>query len=648
MISSIKIPLKEYTSIIDEKSKDNIHHLSKDCINNLSKVNIFVGANNSGKSRFMRAILFEKLFYIPKDLDPNKTSQIIENIKNEIFKYNANKSIKVDEIDKILKLLNKFDYLSESSEIHKNLENLNKTIKSLLLDTKSNWGSTINFNQVRKVFENIYKKNMDTLPPNILELLTPKKYKIVYIPILRGLRNLNPNDNKDQNNTQKSSNDLYYIRTQNDYFNKMSKTTQNGQNNYDVFTGLTLYEDINKMYNGSTEERKLLKDFETFLSDYFFGKKTIILIPKYDSDVISITIGDEKERPIYDVGDRLQTIIIATFPLFKYKNENLLLFIEEPEIALHPGLQRKLLNTYCENSKKAQIFITTHSNHLLDLTLDFNKKTAIYSFEKDDNEKFKIKNITPNKDILELLGVRNSSVFLSNCVIWVEGITDRLYIKKYIELYYNQKGLQHYEEDKHYSILEYGGGNITHFNFDEINSNNEKINTDSISKNNFLIADKDNVKNYTKQINESKDDAKTKRLKSFNKLLGNKFFAEHIEIENTIPYNIYKKYLKNKSKKSKNWEFYESTLIESDFNKSIKNKQIGEVLKEHFIRLKKQIKPKSFKSNTISCIGNKKDIANELIKVMEDEDLTFNDLPKSTQELIKKIIRFIKKNNTDK
>ena len=115
----------------------------------------------------------------------------------------------------------------------------------------------------------------------------------------------------------------------------------------------------------------------------------------------------------------------------------MIFFLNTVKKGIRGELQRKLLNAYCDSDefKNTQVFVTTHSNHLLDLTLDFNNLCSIFSFERKSDKEFIIKNVTPNKEVLELLGARSSSVFLSNCVIWVEGITDRLYIRKFLELY---------------------------------------------------------------------------------------------------------------------------------------------------------------------------------------------------------------------
>lgn len=85
---------------------------------------------------------------------------------------------------------------------------------------------------------------------------------------------------------------------------------------------------------------------------------------------------------------------------------------------------------------------------------------------------------------LEVLGVRASSVLLANATIWVEGITDRQYYRRYFELY-QETQVRKFLEDIHYAFLEYGGSNIAHWNWlDEAGMNAKRI-----AHRVFLIAD---------------------------------------------------------------------------------------------------------------------------------------------------------------
>ncbi|WP_165760255.1 ATP-dependent nuclease, partial [Niastella populi] len=167
-------------------------------------------------------------------------------------------------------------------------------------------------------------------------------------------------------------------------------------------------------------------------------------------DVVNVKIG-EHEEPIYNLGDGIQSIIILTYPLFFNQDKNLKVFIEEPELHLHPGYQRILFETFLRPEfKHFEYFITTHSNHFLDLTLEKNS-ISVYAFEqiKNNTEKpdFSIINVeNSDTSVLSLLGVNNSSVFLTNCTIWVEGITDRIYIRKYLQIVQEGKGEKFYED----------------------------------------------------------------------------------------------------------------------------------------------------------------------------------------------------------
>jgi len=349
---------------------------------------------------------------------------------------------------------------------------------------------------------NVFRNEVSKLGEVPYATIIFKDFKAVYIPIMRGLRPLLKLDsqNLEGRATPYSDSNCFEERVIFDHFltpqekeslpiNIRAEITPNTAKEYfaqdytfSIFTGLDLYDEIKRMLLGTHKEREFIRKYEDFLSKKFFDEK-ITLIPRISDDVLYFKRGDEEEHPIYNLGDGMQTIIIATFPAFQYRDELLLLFIEEPELTLHPGMQRKLLNAYCDSDefKNTQVFVTTHSNHLLDLTLDFNNLCSIFSFERKSDKEFIIKNVTPNKEVLELLGARSSSVFLSNCVIWVEGITDRLYIRKFLELYQNDPKLKEFEEDKHYSIVEYGGSNITHFNFDEQNPQELAIYVQSIT-----------------------------------------------------------------------------------------------------------------------------------------------------------------------
>ena len=337
--------------------------------------------------------------------------------------------------------------------------------------------------------------------------MTSENLLHVYVPVLRGLRS--PGDSSDPNDNP------YLQRTMTDYNFTYDATKKEESyllsDSHFVFTGLELYKDVTEMLLGDLSSRRRIVEYQNFLSENFFENQEIVLIPKPTEDVLTIKIGNEHEQPIYNVGDGLQQILIQTFPVFKYKDSDkpMMLYIEEPDLYLHPGMQRQLMHFFLNTEhSNAQVFITTHSNHLLDLTLDMDRisifqcsKLLNFTSISEENVRlpaFEVANVeNGNVQLLDSIGVKNSAVFLSNCTIWVEGIYDRGYLRKYLEIFQRQNDMP-FVEDIDYSFVEYSGSNITHWCFSDDDSKEnrlypeiENILANRLSNRILLIADGD-------------------------------------------------------------------------------------------------------------------------------------------------------------
>jgi predicted ATPase len=322
-----------------------------------------------------------------------------------------------------------------------------------------------------------------------------------YIPTLRTARTF---INKDGNRLDSSLNVMKYT-TIRDYELKDSGA--------EIITGFELYDAILGKYAARGTKRKDLANFQSFLSKAFFNGKHVEIVPEQVSDSrggnILITVGTQ-ERDIHHLGDGIQAIILLLYPLF-FARKGEWFFIEEPETHLHPGFQRLFIKTITKNQslldKELTVFMTTHSNHILDFAIDEAKSINLFTFRKtqEENEKsaYQIQ-LTKQGDLesLNVLGVQNSSVFLSNCTIWLEGVTDRIYLAAYLRAY-----LAHVQskfsliEGLHYSFLEYAGSNVMHYDF-EAQAHDSSITPEalhdikglSISNRIMLIADQDGGK----------------------------------------------------------------------------------------------------------------------------------------------------------
>ena len=337
-----------------------------------------------------------------------------------------------------------------------------------------------------------------------------------YVPILRGMRPPMFHFPKGENREDERYKDLYAKRTAHDYFTNASWTQMrlgSGLRNI-IFTGLSLYDDLIWRLLGRTQaERDSVRIYEDFFSETFFPDQSVILIPVMEgnNDVVHIKIGSKEERPIYDLGDGMQSLIICTYPIITETDKGCLFFLEEPDLCMHPSLQRTFLEVLKTYHRKMghQFFITTHSNHLLDL-LEDNELVSIFSFSEiadraptptDPSQadsssspqqskpmpSFRIRpsNLRDRQILLEL-GVRPSATFLANATIWVEGVSDCAYLRAYMEAFihylkirgndWGRNGingkslaqrLEEYKEDRHYAFVEYSGASLTHFSFED-------------------------------------------------------------------------------------------------------------------------------------------------------------------------------------
>lgn len=595
-----------YTIYCSEKAPDNFYRSLKDTdeyfpllsLTELSKVNIFIGGNNSGKSRFLREMFInassKSFFHIGDNYNQWAATNESVSLKETFNEYyEGNKRRNTDYRKRILELLDtEYVLLNEKSNLHSKIDKLSRYTYSLLNEIKRDKPISI-FNGEK-----------------------------MYIPLLRGLQSLL---NSNEHNSKFKYEDMYKERTCTQYFPNTLKK--------EVFTGQTVYQDLQDMLLGDLIDRQAVRDYETFLSKNIFDGKDIVLIPKNKKDTITVKIGNETEREIHNLGDGIQSLILLTFPIFMNKNRKMIFFIEEPEINMHPGMQRLFLKAILKNDfEHHQYFFTTHSNHFVDLALDYSR-ISIFMFKKvryseNKPEHFEIERVGAGSvQILEQLGINNSSIYLSNCTIWVEGITDiyimREYIKRELEQR-NQAG--NYVENLHYSFVEYGGSNISHLTIKD-NSESNLINVKRISNKPIFIADFDREGKHKQRVQELGDD--------YYYIKGVK------ELENTLSEEILKRVIAD----------YERIKVENldlqdwdDFKHSkYKNKHLGEFING---QLKNKKRRGSYtKGNTIS------DKTNFLIKArrfLADESIAYEDAMSSSAIILaNKLVDFIVESNRD-
>lgn len=607
-----------------QRTDDSVKRLE-----NLGKINVFVGSNNSGKSRLLRAIAgnVNNVFEPRADIRPDSicvrdlthvAASLIQDFNEVLTLSHAHDILgirgrleKYDKQPDIQGLVQGKVVLNELRGIFSAAKNAS-TPESY--STRWKDGYQIRPNQALPRLKEWGEKQESRFARLFECDSTELKFRHLYVPTLRSLRELDGTD-------------LLKTRTANDY--KLS--------NIIVFSGQTLFDEVESLLRGTLNDRETLRRFEVWIGNSFFEGASFALIPRKGHKTLTVKIGDEEEKQIHELGDGIQSILILTFELFKHADEYVLGFFEEPELFLHPWLQRVLLTTLSKEFPKHQYFLTTHSNHFLDLTLDI-ADVSVFTFDKELEDKpgkeksaiFTIRQASiEDRKPLELLGVRNSSVLLSNCTIWVEGITDRRYLAHWLTLYdkvrqknaeQQQQAYRSFKEDLHYSFVEYGGGNITHFSFLEQDVESEdQINVERLCSKLFLITDQDGAE---------PESAKGRRHSVLQDRLGDRYCClSGREIENLIHPNVVKAVLHS---------YGEENLPEFEHSAYLQAK-LGDFIEDLLTKSGSQKKRKGPYAKESGTITDKIGFCRRAIEASESWD----DLSDHAQTLIKRVYDFI-------
>lgn len=567
-------------------------------ISNLRQINCFVGSNNSGKSRVIREI-FANI--------ANKILLLDNSILDGII---ANKTIRGLEkfADIFTDIKNNSDIkdLESNYQVFVSIRHLLEELDEATIARACRSHKPYMYNTYKEIPDSAFREQLLQELRDLDSFFMKKRifwyssHKL-YIPILRGMRPLEGNG------------DVYTLRTAKDY--------KIGADFKEIFTGLSLYYDLREHLLGEATKRKLIKSFEEFLSKYFFENQEVSLIPMLDKDVVYIKIG-EIERPIFELGDGVQALIILTFPLFLRKNEPHLIFIEEPELHLHPKWQRFFLKTIKEEFPNHQFFFSTHSNVFLN---NRDENISLYHVKQSPNyTKTIVQHIEGEAiGVLEDLGYHASDLFSTNYILWVEGVSDRIYLKKFIETFDADL-----IEGIHYTIMFYGGcAQLEHLILDK-REGDYQVNISSINQNFGFCVDSDK---------KDKGSNLTKEKKKIEKTCDNSdkfcWITKGREIENLIPEDVWKEAAIEYAKQIKPNDYKEATKD---------NCIIPEFEDWAFVDLKFTYVKHLTKANIQINVNDKITMAKAVTKIFPKnrEELT---AIKELNDNIEKLIKYIRK-----
>lgn len=323
-----------------------------------SGLNIFVGENNTGKST-----AFEAIDYLrngtKKDISDIKHKNTEEDAKVEIT-FNGNIESVIDNFSQPNKIEIFKQYIFEEENSQK-----------LRL-----WRSTEDSKQI-KLWNNESKQYQNQ---SGIDAPVKRLFETNFV-----WADTNPNEEVSFGATTICGNLLREIVTNftetDGYkdFNTKFHEVFNSQESGLRLELIKIEEKVQSIFKELFGTAKISFHFEELKIDSFFKNTTI-------------EVDDGIKTPMQEKGNGMQrAVALALLQVYAQeliKNPNasdppkpFFLFIDEPEICLHPNGQEKLLNALIEISKTKQVFLTTHSPYFL--ATKYLKNIGLHIFNKD-------------------------------------------------------------------------------------------------------------------------------------------------------------------------------------------------------------------------------------------------------------------------
>lgn len=182
------------------------------------------------------------------------------------------------------------------------------------------------------------------------------------------------------------------------------------------------------------------------------------------------------------------------------------------------------VNAICQNTIPKQVFISTHSSVLINEFLNLDEFASIYQFSLN-SKRFQRQKVGPHgatefepverlfseikkvdrdcAPILDSLGCKGSDLLQCNGVIWVEGPSDAIYIRKWLEMYASENNQPVLRQGSDYEFQMYGGAILDSLCLvKERSDENQKelelkkiVEMFSFSRNAYVVMDSDAVTN---------------------------------------------------------------------------------------------------------------------------------------------------------
>ena len=369
-------------------------------------------------------------------------------------------------------------------------------------------------------------ENRDTLHPNIFEAAS----KMLSVGVKWPLNGLG----------------MTRVAAERDVRPEQMSNTQNIQPNGTGLTNAIVRQIADSSLDREVIENIVLADLnEIYQGDAEFTE----LITRIDGNNLWEVFLREKEKGdirLSESGSGLKTALLITTlirlrPQIQWPRQ--ILAIDEPENNLHPALFRRLLEYLARVREECGfvLLVTTHSPVGIDWAARRDNSQVIHVTHDAVRAKARIADgYGAGRDILDDLDIRASDLLQANGIIWVEGPSDRIYLRRWLDLYSSET----IKEGIHYTIMFYGGKLLSHLDGNSPDAGSELIALLAMNRNAALLMDSDrrlaevSKKGVRRKPRMNINGTKRRIKDELERLGGVVWITAGREVENYIPISV--------------------------------------------------------------------------------------------------------------